>query len=66
MRRLYHLALLAFPRRHRELYGGEMLDAFDRECTARAGRARLSFAWAACLNALGSGLVERQRHRRVR
>ncbi|MGE0864185.1 MAG: ABC transporter permease [Vicinamibacterales bacterium] len=66
MTRLYQLALRAFPRRHRDLYGAEMLDAFDRELTARAGRARLSFGWAACLNAIGTGLVERQRQRRIR
>jgi putative ABC transport system permease protein len=64
--RLYQLALRAFPRRHRDLYGVEMIDAFDRELTARAGRARLSFGCAACLNAIGTGLVERQRQRRIR
>ncbi|MGE3277846.1 MAG: ABC transporter permease [Vicinamibacterales bacterium] len=63
---LYRLALLAFPRRHRALYGSEMIDAFDRELTARAGRARLSFAFAACLNTIGTGLVERRRQRRIR
>ena len=66
MTRLYQLALRAFPRRHRDLYGVEMIDAFDRELTARAGRARLSFGLAACLNAIGTGLVERQRQRRIR
>ena len=66
MTRLYQLALRAFPRRHRDLYGVEMIDAFDRELTARAGRARLSFGFAACLNAIGTGLVERQRQRRIR
>ena len=66
MTRLYRLALRAFPRRHRDLYGVEMIDAFDRELTARAGRARLSFGFAACLNAIGTGLVERQRQRRIR
>jgi predicted permease len=64
--RLYQLALRAFPRRHRDLYGLEMIDAFDRELTARAGRARLAFACAACLNAIGTGLVERHRQRRIR
>jgi len=64
--RLYQLALRAFPRRHRDLYGLEMIDAFDRELTARTGRARLSFGCAACLNAIGTGLVERQRQRRIR
>jgi putative ABC transport system permease protein len=64
--RLYQLALRAFPRRHRDLYAAEMIDAFERELAARAGRARLSFVYAACLNAIGTGLVERQRQRRVR
>jgi putative ABC transport system permease protein len=64
--RLYQLALRAFPRRHRELYGVEMVEAFDRERAGRAGPARLSFGWAACLNAIGTGLVERQRQRRIR
>jgi putative ABC transport system permease protein len=64
--RLYQLALRAFPRRHRDLYGVEMIDAFDRELTVRAGRARLAFGFAACLNAIGTGLVERQRQRRIR
>jgi putative ABC transport system permease protein len=63
--RLYQLALRAFPRRHRDLYGVEMIDAFDRELTDRAGRDRLSFGFAACLNAIGTGLVERQRQRRI-
>jgi len=64
--RLYQLALRAFPLRHRDRYGVEMLDAFDRELTSRAGRARLSFVWAACLNAIGAGLAERKRQRRIR
>ena len=34
MTHLYQLALRAFPRRHRDLYGMEMTDAFDRELTA--------------------------------
>lgn len=66
MTHLYQLALRAFPRRHRDLYAAEMIDAFERELTARAGRARLSFGLAACLNAIGTGLVERQRQRRIR
>jgi predicted permease len=41
-----------------------MLDAFEREVTARVGWARLSFGLAACLNAIGTGLVERHRQRR--
>ena len=66
MTRLYQLALRAFPRRHRDLYGAEMIDAFDRELAARSGRARLSFALAACLNAIGAGLAERRRQRSIR
>ncbi|HTU99177.1 MAG TPA: ABC transporter permease [Luteitalea sp.] len=66
MTRLYRLALHAFPYRHRERYGVEMVDAFGRELATRAGWARLSFGSAACLNAVGAGLVERRRQRRVR
>ncbi|MEW6322487.1 MAG: ABC transporter permease [Acidobacteriota bacterium] len=66
MTRLYQLALRAFPCRHRDLYSAEMLDAFDRELGARAGRDRLRFVCAACLNAIGTGLAERQRQRRIR
>jgi putative ABC transport system permease protein len=62
--RLYQLALRAFPRRHRDRYGVEMIDAFEGELTARTGRARLAFGCAACLNAVGTGLGERQRQRR--
>ena len=65
MRRLYQLALRAFPRRHRDRYGVEMIDAFDRELSARKGRGRLAFGFAASLNAIGTGLVERRRQRRV-
>src|ERR687889_2168724 len=43
-----------------------MIDAFARELPARGGRARLSFGFAACLNAIGAGLVERQRQRPIR
>ena len=63
MTRLYRLALRAFPRRHRDRYRLEMIDAFDRGRTTRAGWARLSFGIAACLDAIGTGLVERRRHR---
>ncbi|MCC7123781.1 MAG: ABC transporter permease [Acidobacteria bacterium] len=66
MTRLYQLALRAFPRRHRDRYGVEMIDAFHRELSTRTGRARLSFGLAACVNAIGTGLVERQRQRRFR
>lgn len=66
MTRLYQRVLRAFPRRHRDLYGAEMVDAFDREFTARTGGARLAFGVAACLNALGTGLAERTRQHRIR
>ena len=29
--RLYRLSLRAFPKRHRDLYQAEMIDAFERE-----------------------------------
>src|SRR5688572_27348564 len=64
--RLYQLALRAFPRRHRDRYAAEMIDAFERELAARDGNARLSFTLAACLNALSTGVVERRRQRRIR
>ncbi len=66
MTRLYRLALRAFPRRHRNRYGVEMLDAFERQLSALSGRAWLAFACAACLNAIGTGLIERHRQRRIR
>src|SRR5688572_25007207 len=64
--RLYRLALRAFPSRHRDRYAAEMIDAFERELAVRDGHARLSFTLAACLNALGTGVVERRRQRRIR
>ncbi len=67
MTRLYRLALLAFPRRHRELYAAEMIDAFARQLAARSGAlAVTAFAAAACLNAIGAGIVERRRRHVVR
>ena len=63
---LYRIALRAFPRRHRDLYATEMIDAFDRELAQRAGWARVSFALAACLNVIGTGMPERLRQRRIR
>lgn len=66
MTRLYRLALRAFPCRHRDRYGLEMLDAFERQLGALSGRARLSFGCAACLDAIGTGLLERHRQRRIR
>ena len=66
MTRLYQLALRAFPRRHLDRYGVEMLDTFERQLSALSGRAWLAFACAACLNAIGAGLSERHRQRRIR
>ena len=65
--RLYQLTLLAFPRRHRDVYAAEMIDAFECELATRstAGRA-WRFVAAACLNVLGMGIVERHRQRRLR
>jgi predicted permease len=65
--RLYRLALRAFPRRHRDAYGAEMIDAFELELTARTTTARAWwFVAAACLNVVGMGIVERHRRRRLR
>ena len=58
---LYRIALRAFPRRHRDLYATEMIDAFDRELAQRAGWPRVSFALAACLNVIATGMPERLR-----
>ena len=60
--------LRAFPRRHRDLYAAEMIDAFERELATRAtsARARGAFVAAACLNVVGMGIVERHRQRRRR
>ena len=66
MTRLYQFALRAFPRRHRELYAAEMIDAFERELARRTGSARVSFVLAACVNAIGTGIVERKRQRWIR
>jgi putative ABC transport system permease protein len=62
---LYRIALRAFPRRHRDLYATEMIDAFDRELAQRAGWPRVSFALAACLNVIATGMPERLRRRRI-
>jgi putative ABC transport system permease protein len=68
--RIYAGMLHAFPRQHRHSYGAEMIDAFERELAARmrAGNrwSTLGFVLAAWLNAIGSGIGERERHRRVR
>jgi predicted permease len=62
--RLYRVALRAFPRRHRDAYGAEMIDAFERELATRRGDAR--FVLAACLNLAATGSAERRRHRWIR
>jgi putative ABC transport system permease protein len=67
--RLYQLAQLAFPKRHRDRYQREMLHAFESEFAAKrtAGLpAAIVFVTAACLNAIGAGLAERRRFRVVR
>ncbi len=67
-RRLYTIALNAFPRRHRAAYAPEMIEAFERELLARRERGGLSamiFIFAACANAIAAGIGERRRHRRV-
>jgi predicted permease len=67
-RRLYTIALRAFPKRHRAAYAPEMLDAFERELPARRDRGGMSvtlFVLAACANAIAAGLGERRRHRQV-
>jgi predicted permease len=66
---LYRLALMAFPRRHRDLYAAEMIDAFDRELAARRASgplAVMTFAAAAIANGISTGIVERRRHHVVR
>jgi putative ABC transport system permease protein len=67
--RLYRIALLAFPRRHRDLYAAEMIDTFERELDLRRrdglGRT-ISFVAAALLNLLATGIIERRRRHVVR
>ena len=67
-RRLYTLALLAFPRRHRRDYGPEMIDAFERELAEMRQHGSwiaIRFAIAAWLNAVVAGLGERRRLQRA-
>lgn len=65
--RLYRLAVRAFPRRHRDAYRAEIIDAFERELARRATTARAWwFVAAACLDVVGMGIVERHRQRRLR
>jgi predicted permease len=69
MTRLYRIGLTAFPRRHRDLYGPEMIDAFERELARRrsGGRwATLTFAAFAFTNLVATGIVERRRRHVVR
>jgi predicted permease len=67
--RLYRLALLAFPRRHRELYAAEMIDAFERQSAMRRTNGTIAttvFAVAACADAIVTGLAERRRRHVIR
>ena len=67
--RLYRFALCAFPRRHRDAYAAEMIDAFERELARRRAqgpRATLPFAVAAFTNLLVMGIAERRRRHVVR
>ena len=65
----YLQALRAFPRRHRAIYGPEMIDAFERELELRSRErgalAAVGFACAAMLNVIGSGVGERRRYRKT-
>jgi putative ABC transport system permease protein len=67
--RIYLLLLNAFPRRHRQSYASEMVDAFEQELAMRmrAGN-RLTafrFVFAAWLNAVVAGFGERRRHQQA-
>ena len=61
----YALALRAFPHRHLDRYGEEMVEVFERKLSdllARRGAWRaLGFAVAACWDAIAAGLGERRR-----
>lgn len=66
---LYRLALRAFPKRHRDLYQAEMIDAYQRELEARRGLGAIAvarFVVAAALDAIVTGIGERRRWRVVR
>jgi putative ABC transport system permease protein len=66
---LYRLALRAFPKRHRDLYQAEMVDAFQRELEARRGLGAIAvarFVVAAGLDAIVTGFAERRRWHVVR
>jgi putative ABC transport system permease protein len=67
--RLYRLTLCAFPKRHRDLYRAEMIDAFERELERRRGNGLLAgtrFALAAFADLIAAGIAERRRHHVVR
>ena len=67
--RLYRLALRAFPKRHRDLYTAEMIDAFEQQLAnrRRAGFfAVCAFVCASLTNLVTSGIAERRRHHVVR
>ena len=61
----YALFLRVFPREHRDRYGREMVEAFERELSdleARRGSwSALRFACAACMDAVAAGVGERRR-----
>src|SRR5262245_16296650 len=59
---VYQLALLAFPSKHRSVYGREMLEDF--ELTLAARRSVFPLLTAACLDAIRAGLGERRRYQR--
>jgi predicted permease len=66
--RLYALTLFAFPKRHRDQYREEMVDAFThatRSCARQHGAwAAVRFVIGAMGNAVVAGLGERRRSRR--
>ncbi len=65
----YAICLKAFSRAHRDRYGREMVEAFERELSnlrvQRGSWSALRFAVAACLNTVAEGLGERRRRRRA-
>jgi putative ABC transport system permease protein len=67
--RLYRMALLASPKRHRDLYAAEMIDAFERELGRRHSAgwwAQVKFATTAIIDLLATGIAERRRRHVVR
>ena len=61
----YAVCLKAFSREHRDRYGREMVEAFERELSEleanRGSWSALRFVVAACLDAVSAGLGERRR-----